>query len=204
MSHIFNDNTEHLVVLAKNGDESALARLCSIYSERICRIVRLRMGKGLRSKMESMDIVQDTLISALRGLENFTYQNEGDFLRWVSTIAENRLRDNLDKLQADKRDVRKEIPLIDNRQTTQEGLMGAFEPSDLTTPSLIMSKREDLNRLEKAIDKLKPEHREVIILAKIEGLSYLEIGKKIGKSPDAVRMIMSRAMTELSGAFEEV
>jgi RNA polymerase sigma-70 factor (ECF subfamily) len=161
------------------------------------------MGKELRTKLESMDLVQDAFISALRDLENFTYTNEGDFLRWISRIAENRIRDNLDKLHADKRDIRKEIPLKDNVQSSQDSFVRDYVPADSTTPSVIMSKREELDRLEKAIDKLKPEYKEVIVLTKIEGLSYKEVAEQLGKSPDAVRMLLSRAIQALSNTFEE-
>ena len=166
----FSRNTQRLVTLAKTGDESALEQLCKAYGERIRRIIRLRMGNELRSKLESMDLVQDAFIAALRGLENFTYQNEGDFLRWLSKIAENRLRDNLKKLHANKRDIRKEMSL-NNRQSSQDSFVKMTGPVDSTTPSVIMSRREDLDKLEKAMDKLKPEYKEVILLTKIEGLS---------------------------------
>jgi RNA polymerase sigma-70 factor (ECF subfamily) len=162
----------------------------------------MRMGPELRTKLESMDLVQDAFISALRSMENFTYKNEGDFLRWVSKIAENRLRDNLDKLHAEKRDIRQEIPL-NNKTDTQETFVVIPGPVDTTTPSVIMSKREELNKLEKAMDKLKPEYREVITLTKIEGLSYKEVGERLGKNADAVRMLLSRAIAALSQSFEE-
>lgn len=204
MEGSFNYKTQRLVALAKDGDESALEQLCKVYSERVHRIMRLRMGKELRSKLESMDLVQDAFISALRGLENFTYKNEGDFLRWVSKIAENRLRDNLDKLHADKRDIRKEIPLNSHRPSVQNSFVASKEPVDSTTPSVIVSRREDLDKLERAMDKLKPEYREVITLTKIEGLSYKEVGQRLGKNADAVRMLLSRAMATLSQSFEEV
>ena len=195
--------TQRLVTLAKQGDEAALEQLCKAYGERIRRIIRLRMGQELGHKVESMDFVQDAFISALRSLENFTYKNEGDFLRWVSKIAENRLRDNLDKFHADKRDIRKEIPLKDNTGSSRDSLIRDFSPVDSTTPSMIISKCEELNRLEKAMDKLKPEYREVIKLIKIEGLSYEEAGNRIGKSADAVRMLLARAMAALTSVFEE-
>jgi len=203
MGHSFNYHTQRLVTLAQEGDQSALDQLCKVYNERVLRIIRMRMGPELRTKLESMDLVQDAFISTLRNLEDFTYQNEGDFLRWVSKIAENRLRDNLDKLHADKRDIRKEIPL-NNSSTTQETFAGISGPVDTTTPSVIMSRREELNKLEKAMDKLKPEYREVITLTKIEGLSYKEAGQRLGKNADAVRMLLSRAMATLSQSFEEV
>ena len=194
--------TRHLVTMAKEGDNSALDQLCRVYSERVRRIVRLRMGQELRSKLESMDLVQDVLVCALGGLKDFTYKDEGDFLRWLSTIAENRLRDNLEKLHADKRDIRKKVRLDNRSPSTGNAFVKIPAPIDATTPSVIMSRREELDKLEKAIDELKPEYREVIILKRIEGLSYKEIGERLGRSPDAIGMLLSRAMVALTSVFE--
>jgi len=159
------------------------------------------MDKELRPKLDSMDLVQDALVSALEGLEDFKYKNEGDFLRWLSRIAQNVLRDNLDKLHADKRDIRREVRLDNYRPTTAGGFVRTAGPIDATTPSVIMSRKEDLDKLEEAIDQLKPEHREVIVLTKIEGLSYKETGERLGKSTDAVGMLLSRAMVALTIAY---
>jgi len=160
------------------------------------------MGRELRFKLESMDLVQDTLMCALRDLGDFTYRDEGDFLRWLSRIVENRLRDNVDKLHADKRDIRKEVRLDDQEQTTGSGLVRTVGPIDVTTPSVIMSRKEEMDKLEKAIDALKPEYREVIVLKRLEGLSYKEIGERLGKSADAIGMLLSRAMVSLTSVFE--
>ncbi len=200
----FSHKTQHLVVLAKDGDKSALNQLYGVYAERVRRIIRLRMGKEIRPKLDSMDLVQDALLSALGGLGDFTYKNEGDFLRWLSRIAQNALRDNLDKLHAAKRDIRKEVRLDNYRPTTGAGFVGTPGPIESTTPSVIMSKKEDLDKLEKAIDELKPEYREVIVLTKIEGLSYKEIGNRLSKSPDAVRMLVPSAMAELTTVFMRI
>jgi RNA polymerase sigma-70 factor (ECF subfamily) len=159
------------------------------------------MGQELRSRLESMDMVQDVFMCAFRDLEEFNYTSEGDFLRWIGQIAENRIRDNLDKLHADKRDIRKEIPLQDDATTLRDDHARVFEPARYTTPSVILSQKEELDKLEKAIDKLKPEYREVIIWAKIEGLSYKEIGNKLGKSADAVGHLLLRAMVSLTDTF---
>ncbi len=201
MSNFISHKTQNLVTLAKEGDRSALDQLCEVYGERVRRIIRLRMGKELRSRLESMDLVQDALMCALRDLEDFTYKNEGDFLRWLGKIAENRIRDNLDKLHADKRNIRKEAPLYDYTSTFGDDRARSLEPVRNTTPSVILSRREELDRLEKAIDELKPEYREVIVLAKIEGLSYKEIGERLGKSADAAGHLLLRAMVALTKAF---
>ena len=202
MRDSITDKTQRLIAMVKGGDESALNQLCEVYGPRVHWIIRLRMGKELRSKLESMDLAQDALLSALEDLDGFTYNNEGDFVRWLSAIAENVLRGNLKKLHAGKRDIRKEVPLGGYRPTTCSGFITNPGPIVTTTPSVIMSRKEDLDKLEKAIDQLKPEYREVVILAKIEGLSYKEISKRLGKSNDAVRKKISRAIVALADIFE--
>ncbi len=196
--------TQELVALAKEGDKSALNHLYRVYAERVRWMVRFRMSKKLRSKLESMDVVQNTLIHAFSGLDSFTYKNEGDFVRWLSKIAENELRGSLKKLHTDKRDIRKEVPLDNYRPTTGGGFVGTPGPIEATTPSVIMSRKEDLDKLEKAIDELKDEYREVIVLTKIDGLSYKEIAGRLGKSSDAERKLVSRAMAELTVAFRRI
>ncbi|MHC4529025.1 MAG: sigma-70 family RNA polymerase sigma factor [Planctomycetota bacterium] len=196
-----DQKTQELVTLAKEGDDSALEQLCRVYGERVRRIIRLRMGREIRPRLDSMDLVQEALISALGGLKGFMYKNEGDFLRWLSRITQNELRDNLDKIYTEKRDIRKEVRLEDYGPTTGGGFAGIPGPIEATTPSVIMSKKEDLDKLEKAIDQLKPDYREVIALAKIDGLSYKEIADKLGKSIDSVGHLLSRAMVALTEVF---
>ena len=196
------DKTRELVAMAKAGNESAISQLWTVYGARVHWIMRLRMGKELRSKLESMDLAQDALLSALGDLKNFTYKNEGDFLRWISTIAENRLRDNLDKLHADKRNIRKEIRIGRHGANPVSKSAVSFTPIEATTPSVIMSRQEELAKLEKAIDKLKPEYKQVIVLSKIDGLTYKEIADKLGKTSEAVRKLISRAMAALTTVFD--
>jgi RNA polymerase sigma-70 factor (ECF subfamily) len=204
LRYSYNHKTRQLVALAKRGDEFALDQLCRVYSERVRWMVRLRMGKELRRKLDSMDVVQEALVHALGGITDFTYENEGDFVRWLSKIAENALRDNWERFHVEKRDIRKEIPLGSGGRRSSSKISGAPGPVATTTPSMILSKKEDLARLEKAIDALKPEYKEVIVLTKIEGLGYQEIADKVGKSSEAVRKLVSRAMTALIHAFETI
>jgi RNA polymerase sigma-70 factor, ECF subfamily len=196
------NKTQQLVALAKGGDGPALNRLCEVYGERVRWIVRLRMGKELRSKLESMDVVQDVLASALKDLEGFTYRDDGDFLRWLSRITENRLRDNVDRLHTHKRDIRREVRPDKHGPSSAGRSLGVRGPVEATTPSMIMSRREELDELAKAMDELKPEYKEVIVLTKIEGLSYQEIAGRLGKSDEAVRKLVSRGMSVLTSVFE--
>ena len=79
------------------------------------------------------------------------------------------------------------------------GLKLSFE---IPSGKNLFLKKEEHDKLENAIDELKPEYRQVIISVKIEGLSLKEIGDKMNKSADAVRMLISRAMAALTVTFE--
>ena len=122
-------------------------------------------------------------------------------LRWLGKIAENRIRDNLDRLHAGKRDIRKERPLHKDASRSRNDHARVHEPARNTTPSLILSGREELDKLEEAIDQLKPEYRQVIVWAKLDGLSYREIGERLGKSADAAGHLLLRAMVALTDTF---
>ena len=203
MNPVNAHRTQHLVTLAKDGDRPAVEQLCRIYGERVRRIIRFRIDRKLRPKIDTVDIVQDALVSALGGLENFTYKDEGDFLRWLSRIAENKLRDELDRFHAEKRDIRREIPFKRAEGGTGECSCGVPDPLETTTPSVLLSRQEQLDRLERAIDDLKPEYREVIFLSRIERLSHEEIATKLDKSRGAVAMLLSRALLALAAAYEK-
>ena len=140
----------------------------------------------------------------LERVRRLTYKDEGDFVRWLSKIAENEIRGSLKKLHADKRDIRKEVRLYNYGPITGGGFVRTPGPIEATTPSVIMSRKEDLAKLEKAMDELKPEYREAIILTKIEGLSYGKVATRLDKSPDAVRMLATRAMVSLAAAFRSI
>lgn len=203
MKPIDDQKTQHLVALAKEGDKPAVDQLCRIYGERVHRIIRFRLSTKLRPKLDSVDVVQDALILALGGLKDFTYRNEGDFLRWLSKIAQNKLRDIQKGFLADKRDIHKEISFKRKGSCTDGSFHGVAEPFGNTTPSVIMRKKEALDRLEQALDTLKPEYREVIVLKKIEGLSHSEIAERLNKSTNAVPMLLFRAMAALTIAYGE-
>ena len=57
---------------------------------------------------------------------------------------------------------------------------------------------EEARRLEDALDALSPDHRDVILMRKFEELSFGEIARRSGRSEDACRMLLARAMTALT------
>ena len=55
-----------------------------------------------------------------------------------------------------------------------------------------------MERVERALQALDEPYREIIVLRKFAELSYQEIGERLGKSPDACRMLLARALTALT------
>ncbi len=86
------NQTEHLVERAKEGDQAAFRKLAERYESHLLRLVRSRLGTGLGGKIEASDVVQDAFLRALKALRDFQWTGEDSFLRWLSRIATNSLR----------------------------------------------------------------------------------------------------------------
>lgn len=76
-------------------------------------------------------------------------------------------------------------------------------PQSGVTPSRCLQRHERFERLEKALENLSPDHRKVILMARIEGLPIQEIAARMERSPDAVMHLLRRALRKLKAAFGE-
>jgi RNA polymerase sigma-70 factor (ECF subfamily) len=171
---------------------------------RVLAAVRARLGAELRQKVESWDIVQDAMLASLKNVPTFEHEGEGAFLNWLAKVVENRIRDQMDHFRAGKRDHRREVPLGGPGSPDSSPPLDIPDKSGVPSPSQILVLNEDLARLEKAMDQLPQESRELIVAVKIEGQTYQEIADALGKSPDAVRMQVNRAIAALTKAFQEL
>jgi RNA polymerase sigma-70 factor, ECF subfamily len=193
--------TQALLQRVQTGDKGALNELYNRYLMRVLAAVRARLGAELRGKLESWDVVQDALLASLKNVESFNQTSEGAFLNWLAKVVENRIRDQLDYFRAGKRDHRLEKSLLGPRSVESSVQLDLPERGSAPTPSQVLILSEDLARLEQATDQLPEESRELIVAVKIEGRTYDEIAQASGKSPDAVRMQVKRALLALTNAF---
>ncbi|MFH1418484.1 MAG: RNA polymerase sigma factor [Planctomycetota bacterium] len=189
--------TIRLLQRAKDGDQQALNDLYARFGEKLHTVVRFRLGPRLRSKMESCDVVQDALLASLRQIEAGEFASSGALFHWLVKLVENRIRDHADHFAAQKRDASRETPLDVRRASTDSVFGPIAELATFGTPSRAAVRAEDLTRLEAALDTLTPDQKEAIILVRYEGLSLTEAGEKMGRQPDAVRMLVSRAIVQL-------
>lgn len=183
-----------LLLEARGGSEQALNSLFEQCGERLLSLIRLRMGPKLRSRMESEDLLNATLLRAFRNFDSLEARNTPSLMAWLGRIAESEIRDQADRLNAQRRDAAKEVAL-----DTGMGELAARLRSQ--TSRLVLS--ESRARLERAIAQLPDEYREIVLLRHYEELGFKEIGTRLDKSPDACRMLLARAMTALTLKMRE-
>ncbi len=178
-----NEHSEALVGRAQEGDRSAFERLVEANRARLEALVRSRLSEHLRSEVEVEDVVQETLLQAFRSIERFRWQGEQSFVRWLGGIPENVIR--------------KEHRGLEQRRKVR------LEPrrAEQTSPSKNLRRHERFDRLEQALKSLSDDHRQVIILARIEQLRVNEIALRMNRSETAVRNLLLRALRELQESF---
>lgn len=182
-----SDNGE-LIRRAQAGSPEALNALYERCSGKLLAYVRLRLGRELRSRLESRDIVQAAMVKSLEHLHELKAENTGSLMGWLARIADNEIRDRADYHHRRRRDAAREISL------DEDVPVSAITRSALSR--VILDERAQ--RLEQAMEELSPVHREVILLRKFEELSFPDIARRLGKSEDACRMLLARAMTALT------
>ncbi len=183
------DESSRLLRRAREGAPDALDALYERVAPRLLAFVRLRLGRTLRSELESRDVVQATLLKSFEHFNQFEKSDTRSLMAWLARIAENEIRDRADYHARQRRDTRLQVPLDTGHQE-----LPAHVRSALT--QLVLDERA--RRVEQALDELEPHYREVIILRTFQELGFQEIGARLGKSEDASRMLFARAMAALT------
>ncbi len=178
-----------LVQRIRQGDRGAWDELYERYHDQLLLAVRLRLGPGLRRFLTSEDIFQSVALEAFDALGQFEYRGEGSLERYLRTLVVNKLRDRADTFGAEKR--AGAVPLDEDLAATL-----ATPGTDGGGPSYHDAERYE--RLERALQALPAEQRELIVLRKLENLSSQEVAARLGLSDDAVRKAFSRAMARLT------
>jgi RNA polymerase sigma-70 factor (ECF subfamily) len=174
---------------ARQGSSEALAELYARYGTRLLAFIRMRLGRDLRARFESRDILQATLLKSFERLAQFEGSSGTALMGWLMRIAENEIRDQVDFERRQRRDARAEVPI------DAGGIEIAARVRSALTHAVI---NEEAERLGAALERLDPDHREVIVLRKLEELSFKEIGMRMARSEDACRMLLARAMVALT------
>lgn len=186
---------EHLVSRIRSGDDEAARRLFARYFPLLRARLRRRMSPRLRSKSAESDVIQETYLSAFRRLAEFEDRGDGSFGRWLGGIADHKFREEVRRhFGAQMRDARRE------EEDVGAGLEVAAASKERSPISRAMA-AEEVMLLLQAIEKVPEQYRTVIHLLYEQRLSLQEAGERMGRSPDATRMLYGRALAALADAM---
>lgn len=187
-----------LVRRAQAGDGAALNALLVRYQDRLYRIARIRLGSDLRRHLDSAEIVNRTMFVAARKLPDFEPRNKAALLRWLERILVNQIRDARDHHQADKRDLRRTVPMHGVAQDSQGGEVDMQFSGRDASPTTELSRAELREIFDACVEQLESDHREVILLRDYEEGSWEWITEQMGRpNVHATEQLYYRAKIKL-------
>lgn len=182
-----SESTATLLSLLRQGDESARERLMARYLPMLRRWAHGRLPTRARDLNDTNDLVQITLLSALKKLDEFRSQHEGALLAYLRTTLMNAIRGEI-------------------RRVGRAGQVESITEDDDARGVDSMVPRLDSDQwldYERALAKLPEPKREAVLLRLEFGMSYAEIAAALGRpSEAAASMMVSRALIELAQHLE--
>lgn len=176
--------TLELVTRIREGDSHAFGDLYRRYHDELLFAVRAHLGSKLRSSLESEDVLQSVVVDAFKALPAFQPKGPGSLRHYLHAMIVNKIRARAKYFQADKRAGTQ--PLLEADALELAHGEPAYEDS------------ERYDRLERALQLLPEDMRQVVILRKIDGLPSKEAAQAMGTSDSAARKLYSRAMARLT------
>jgi RNA polymerase sigma factor (sigma-70 family) len=184
------DDTE-LVTAVRRGDDRAFEVLYRRYHARIAAYVRGMVKDHARAE----DVTQEVFFAALRRMRDT--ERPIAFKPWIYEIARNACID------AYRRTSR-----ADELSYDAEGGLGAGDHLRLVSPDqgpdAAVESKQRLNDLCGAFGGLSEAHHQILVLRELEGLSYREIGERLGMSRPAVESTLFRARRRLTEEYDEL
>jgi RNA polymerase sigma-70 factor, ECF subfamily len=177
------------------SDAAAAQSLVHSHSNHLLQYIDRHLPSQLQRLIDPADVLQDTFFVAFQHLSDFTPRDANSSLRWLLTIARNRMVFLLRMHKAAKRDGR--------RVTGDELRTGSTESllQDLATyyrtPSRSAAAHELMTALERCIEHLPLDQREAVRLRYLVGMSLKEVAARMSRSEGAVQMLALRGLTEV-------
>lgn len=174
-----------LIERVRQGSDEAVRELVDKYGESLRRTIRRVLNRRLRSKFDTQDFVQwvwNSLFRVRDSMDRFDYPEQ--LAAYLVAMARNKVGIEVRRrLQTEKRDVRREIPLDTSLLGDQPGAVSPFPaPVDAAIA------RERWDRLLKG----QPEHYRQILLLRLEGHTQRAIADRLGLDESTVRRFLKR------------
>ena len=175
------------VALAQQGDMNAYNQLVIRHQGKIYAMIR----NMVRNDADAWDLSQDVFIKAWRALPNF--ESRSRFSTWLFRISHNVVYD-----WVRKRKIESSGELNDEIfDRDRIDLSARTAPALIESPDEALSNSELRMKISAALEKISPEHREVVILKDVQGLSYKE-------SADVMECTLGTVMSRLFYARQKL
>ena len=176
------ETTAVLLSRAQAGDHDALNQLLATYLPRLNRWAHGRLPNTSRDLADTHDVVQETLINALKRLPSLELTHGAGFQAYLRQSVLNRIRNEIRRTHGQP----SHTPLDDQH------------PDDAQSPLDVVIGRQSVERYEAALARLRPEEQDAIVVRLELGCSYEEVAAALNKpSVDAARMTVRRAIARL-------
>ncbi len=180
---------EKFVRALKKGEEWAYERLYSEYAPRIGGIAKAYLGHD-----DVEDVVQEVMMRIFKGIKKF--RGDSKLSTWIHRIAVNVCKDALERRKR-MREVLTSFPEDD--EDDEKLYVHPVSSSDVVEEAL---EEMEYERLVQAIEKLSEENRLLIKLRDIDGMSYEEIAKIMGKPVGTIKSRLHYARKKLRELVE--
>lgn len=191
-----NTSFGELLERACAGDADAIGKLIDRHRPYL-RILALRgLDSRVAVRTSASDIVQQTCLSVVKRISQFSGDGQAEFVAWLRTIHENNIRNAIRHVRAKKRAIRREDP-EGHDQIVDQPNRGDISPS----ARLMLG--EDFLRLAAALQELPDDQYEAVRLRYIEGWTLARIAERMDRTFDSVAGLVKRGLINLRTRLNE-
>ncbi len=168
------------------------------FREYLRLLARLQFPAILQAKLDPSDIVQQTMLNAYQGLDQFRGKSFAEQAAWLRRIFANTLANVVRDYGRAGRDVALEQSLQASLDQSSARLE-AWLASEHTPPIDVALRNEQFLNLADKLAQLPEVQREVLLLRYCEGWSVRAIAEHLGRTRPSVASLLRRGLTELRG-----
>lgn len=173
---------KHILARARRGELDAFEELVRQYEKRVYAVALRSSG----SPEDAADITQEVFLRAWRSIESF--RGDSGFSTWLFRITMNLCVDHARHKNAQPQTQ----PLVVGEEDAERPI-----PDTAPTPEEHLENSELGRELAAALDEVSEEHRRIVLLRDVSGLSYTEIAEVLEISEGTVKSRLSRARIAL-------